>query len=97
MTSVLPNVSEWVDVLGIAVSPGEAPGSILVGNIRPGSSAEFQLQPNDLIVKVNDAAPDPTLTPKQILEKTVRDTGRAKLVVQRGKSTTSLILLPSGG
>lgn len=96
-TSAQPNVSEWVDVLGIAVSPGEAPGSILVGKILPKSPAELQLQPNDLIIKVNDALPDPALTPKQILEAAVTDTGRAKLVIQRGKVTTLLVLKPSGG
>ncbi len=91
----IPNVLETIKSLGISVSQGGIPGSILVGKIAPKSPAEFQLQPGDVILKVNDAAPPAGSSPGQVLNAAIDETGRAKLLVQRGKILTVLVLRPT--
>lgn len=90
----IPNVLENVAALGISVSQGGVPGSILVGKIAPKSPAEFQLQPGDVILKVNDVAPPPGSSPGQVLKAAIEETGRAKILVQRGKLITVMVLKP---
>lgn len=91
----IPNVLESVPALGISVSQGGIPGSILVGKIAPKSPAEFQLQPGDVILKINDVAPATNISPGQALKTAIEETGRAKLLVQRGKVITVMVLRPA--
>lgn len=82
---------EIVAALGIVVVNGD-PGEILVKTVQPDSRAMGQLFGGDIILQVNSIAPDGSVSARSFLENALAPQGRVKLLVQRGPTTTVVVL-----
>lgn len=78
---------------GIVVQRTDATGNgILIKSVQPGGPAIGKVFPDDIILKINGLDIDPTLSPTQAIASAMGDKGVARLQIQRGPTTTSIVL-----